>query len=95
MARDEDGSQLIDLLRDENQETPDNQLIESSRQEGVQRILDLLEERERDVLKLYFGLGVETTHTLDEIGSQQIKEKAIHRLKNSYLRKQLKAVADF
>ena len=36
----------------------------------MNRILDALEERERDVLKLYFGLGVETTHTLDEIGSQ-------------------------
>jgi RNA polymerase primary sigma factor len=102
-GRNEDGSELIELLRDESQETPDNHLIERSRQEGVQKILDVLEDRERDVLKLYFGLGVETTHTLDEIGHQlnlsrervrQIKEKALHRLKHSYLRNRLRAVVD-
>ena len=101
--KDEDGSELIDVLHDENQEMPDNRLIEVSRQEGVRRILDALDERERQVLELYFGVGVETTHTLDEIGSQlnlsrervrQIKEKAIHRLKHSYLRNRLKAFAD-
>lgn len=102
-VKEEDGSELIELLHDENQEPPDGQLIEVSRQEGVRRILDALDERERQVLQLYFGVGVETTHTLDEIGSQlnlsrervrQIKEKAINRLKNSYLRNRLKAVSE-
>jgi RNA polymerase primary sigma factor len=101
--KDDDGSELMDVLHDENQEMPDNRLIEVSRQEGVRRILDALDERERQVLELYFGVGVETTHTLDEIGSQlnlsrervrQIKEKAIHRLKHSYLRNRLKAFAE-
>jgi RNA polymerase primary sigma factor len=102
-VKDDDGSNLIDLLRDENQETPDNELIEVSRQEGVTKVLNSLESRERDVLKLYFGVGADSTHTLDEIGTQlklsrervrQIKERAIHRLKNSYLRKRLEATAE-
>jgi len=102
-ARDEDGSDMIEFLRDESQEMPDKELIEVSRQEGVNKILNALDEREREVLRLYFGVGIETSHTLDEIGTQlklsrervrQIKEKAMHRLKHSYLRNRLRALVD-
>ena len=102
-VRDEDGSDMIELLRDESQETPDKELIEVSRQEGVNKILNALDDREREVLRLYFGVGIETSHTLDEIGTQlnlsrervrQIKEKAMHRLKHSYLRNRLRALVD-
>ena len=64
----DDSSVLIDLLHDENQEMPDSKLIEMSMQEGVNKILDTLNEREKRVLKLYFGVGEDTPHTLDEIG---------------------------
>lgn len=99
----DDGSLLIDLLHDENQEMPDSHLIEMSVQEGVNKILDTLSEREKKVLQLYFGIGEETPHTLDEIGRRlhltrervrQIKEKAIHRLKNSYRSRSLKIFTD-
>ncbi|WP_431736087.1 sigma-70 family RNA polymerase sigma factor [Cellulosispirillum alkaliphilum] len=89
----DDSSELIDLLQDEEQELPDSRLMELSIHEGVNRILDTLSEREKKVLKLYFGVGEDTAHTLDEIGRRlqltrervrQIKEKAIHRLKISY-----------
>ncbi len=100
----DDSSELIDLLHDENQEMPDSKLIEMSMQDGVNRILDTLNEREKRVLKLYFGVGEDTPHTLDEIGKRlhltrervrQIKEKAIHRLKNSYRSRCLKVFTDF
>jgi len=99
----DDGSELIDLLHDENQEMPDSRLIEMSMQEGVNKILDTLNEREKRVLKLYFGVGEEMPHTLDEIGKRlhltrervrQIKEKAIHRLKNSYRSRCLRIFTD-
>ncbi|MBN1308916.1 MAG: RNA polymerase sigma factor RpoD/SigA [Chitinispirillaceae bacterium] len=99
----DDSSQLIDLLQDENQEMPDSRLIEMSMQEGVNKILDTLNDREKKVLQLYFGVGEETPHTLDEIGRRlhltrervrQIKEKAIHRLKNSYRSRSLKVFTD-
>lgn len=99
----DDSSQLIDLLQDENQEMPDSRLIEMSMQEGVNKILDTLNEREKKVLQLYFGVGEDTPHTLDEIGRRlhltrervrQIKEKAIHRLKNSYRSRSLKVFTD-
>ncbi len=99
----DDSSELIDLLHDENQELPDSNLIEISTQKGINKILDTLNDREKKVLKLYFGVGEDTAHTLDEIGKRlhltrervrQIKEKAIYRLKNSYRSRYLKVFTD-
>lgn len=99
----DDSSELIDLLHDENQEMPDSNLIEISMQNGINKVLDTLNDREKKVLKLYFGVGEDTPHTLDEIGKRlhltrervrQIKEKAIYRLKNSYRNRCLKMYTD-
>jgi RNA polymerase primary sigma factor len=99
----DDSTGLIDLLHDENQEMPDTNLIEVSMANSIGKVLDTLNDRERQVLKLYFGMGEDAPYTLDEIGKQlhltrervrQIKEKAIHRLKHSYRNRSLKVLAD-
>jgi RNA polymerase primary sigma factor len=85
-------SKLIDIFIDDNQEQPDFEIIQSALRDEVHKTLALLSERERKVLKMYFGLDEETVHTLEEIGqtfkltrerARQIKEKAICRLKRS------------
>jgi RNA polymerase primary sigma factor len=92
-VQNDDTSEMIDLLHDEEQELPDTNLVELSMLQGVNKILDTLTEREKSVLKLYFGVEEDIPHTLDEIGRRlhltrervrQIKEKAIHRLQVSY-----------
>ncbi len=85
-------SKLLDVFVDNNQEQPDDQVIERSLKVEIDKTLDTLTERERKVLRMYFGIGDETAHTLEEIGqrfhltrerARQIKEKAISRLKRS------------
>ena len=85
-------SKLIDVFIDDNQEQPDYEVMERSLKAEVDKTLQTLTERERKVLKMYFGIGDETAHTLEEIGqrfsltrerARQIKEKAIGRLKRS------------
>jgi RNA polymerase primary sigma factor len=92
-------SKLIDLLRDESLERPDDGIMDNSLQQEVEQTLDTLSEREKDVVKLYFGIGEETAHTLEEIGQRfnltrervrQIKEKALRRLKHCSRSKRLK-----
>jgi len=91
LQRGED-SKLMDVLRDEGQVSPDDGLFEISLQEEVNKTLDTLSEREKEIVRLYFGIGEDTAHTLEEIGNRfnltrerarQIKEKAIRRLKHS------------
>jgi RNA polymerase primary sigma factor len=92
-------SKLLDLLQDEDQELPDDGVLEISLQEEINQTLDTLTNREKEVIKLYFGIGEETSHTLEEIGqrfnltrerARQIKEKALRRLKHSSRSQRLK-----
>ncbi|NLW32730.1 MAG: sigma-70 family RNA polymerase sigma factor [Fibrobacter sp.] len=93
-------SKLLDVLQDSNQEKPDSGLMEISLQDEINKTLDTLSEREKEVVRLYFGIGEETSHTLEEIGqrfnltrerARQIKEKALKRLKHSSRSKRLLA----
>ena len=92
-------AKLIDMLQDENQERPDDGVLDISLQVEIDKTLDTLSEREKEVVKLYFGIGEDTAHTLEEIGQRfnltrervrQIKEKALRRLKHCSRSKRLK-----
>jgi RNA polymerase primary sigma factor len=93
-------SKLVDVMPNQNQPLPDHNLINESLKIEIQRALNTLSSRERDVLKLYYGLEKENPLTLEEIGEKfkltrervrQIKEKAIRRLKHASKSKILKA----
>jgi RNA polymerase primary sigma factor len=91
---------LLDVLSDESENTPDSGLIMDSLRREVQRALATLTQREADVIALYFGLNGEQAMTLEEIGEKfrltrervrQIKEKATRRLRHSSRSKTLKS----
>ena len=83
---------LLDVLENEDEETPDSELMNDSLRKEVQRTLSTLTRREADVITYYFGLNGENAMTLEEIGEKfnltrervrQIKEKAIRRLRST------------
>ncbi|MDG5814612.1 RNA polymerase sigma factor RpoD/SigA [Chitinispirillales bacterium ANBcel5] len=92
-VRDNDGSTLLDLLGNQLEgNSPEDKIQALSLNEEIRRMLDTLTEREREIIKLYFGIGHEAAFTLDEIGRRfnitrervrQIKSKALSRLKSS------------
>lgn len=93
----EDGS-LLDVLINDDLPKTDNSLINESLVREIDRSLATLTERERDIVKYFFGIGV-SEMTLEEIGEnfgltrervRQIKEKAIRRLRHSSRSKLLK-----
>ncbi len=95
----EDNS-LFDFIENEEQPMTEEQLINESLKEEVERTLATLLPREAEVLRLYFGLSVEAPLTLDEIALhfnctrervRQIKEKAIRRLRHTSRSKVLRS----
>jgi RNA polymerase primary sigma factor len=95
----DDDVRLIDALHNHDQELPDTGAIKVSLSGEIEKLLDTLSNSEKEVIKLYFGIGQETPHTLEEIGKRvhltrervrQIKQKGLRRLRNSYRSKKLR-----
>ncbi|MBU4486492.1 MAG: sigma-70 family RNA polymerase sigma factor, partial [Candidatus Delongbacteria bacterium] len=93
-------NRLLDVLKEDKQPSPDNQLFEDSLREEIDIALKSLSDREKEVIILYFGIDQEQALTLEEIGMKfgltrervrQIKEKAIRRLRHTSRSKALRA----
>jgi len=93
-------SSFLDVYVNNESPNADSGLIYESLSKEIQRSLSTLTERERDIINLYFGIGISHGLTLDEIGAKfdltrervrQIKEKAIRRLKHTARSKLLKS----
>jgi RNA polymerase primary sigma factor len=90
-AKDGEDGRLEDVLEDPNVESPDRSTVAFSLRAEMKGILGTLEDREEKVVRLYYGIGMETTYTLEEIAQRfnltrervrQIKEKALKRLRH-------------
>jgi RNA polymerase primary sigma factor len=99
LVQDEE-TNFIDVFVSEDSPTTDNTLLKESLAREIERALATLTEKERDVINLFYGIGMSHGLTLDEIAAKfdltrervrQIKEKAIRRLKNTSRSKLLRA----
>ncbi len=96
----DDETKFLDVFVSEDSSRTDDDLMKESLAKEIQRSLATLTKKERDVINLYYGIGMQHGLTLEEIGAKfdltrervrQIKEKAIRRLKHTSRSKLLKA----
>ena len=96
---DENKNTLMDVLHNEDQSTPDRDLMNDSLKNEVTNALFALDRREAEIIRLSFGIGGDHSATLEEIGQRfnltrerirQIKEKALRKLRTSKRSKKLK-----
>jgi len=94
-----DENSLLDVIKNNEQPSPDNMLLSESLKEEISRALSSLPEREAEVLRLYYGIDTDHSMTLEEIGEKfnltrervrQIKERAIRRLRHTSKSKNLR-----
>ena len=90
---DEDNKSLLDIIGSKDEVTPDENLLADSIKIDVEYALSLLDPREAEITRLYFGIGREHPMTLEEVGLRfnltrervrQIKEKALRKLRNKH-----------
>ena len=100
LSSSEDGGTLMDVMANADSPKADKQLMAESLQKEIERSLSTLTDKEREIIRLFFGIGMNHGLTLEEIGAKfnltrervrQIKEKAIRRLRHTSRNKLLKA----
>ena len=100
---DEEDSQLGDFIEDKNAILPLDSAIQSNLKDTTTRVLASLTPREERVLRMRFGIGMNTDHTLEEVGQQfsvtrerirQIEAKALRKLKHPSRSRKLRSFLD-
>jgi len=100
---DEEDSHLGDFIEDKNAILPIDAAIQSNLRETTTRVLATLTPREERVLRMRFGIGMNTDHTLEEVGQQfsvtrerirQIEAKALRKLKHPSRSRKLRSFLD-
>ena len=100
---DDEDSQLGDFVEDENAENPLDAAVSAALAEATLEVLENLTDREQKVLRMRFGIGMNTDHTLEEVGKQfgvtrerirQIEAKALRKLRHPSRAQKLRTFAD-
>ena len=100
---DDDDSHIGDFIEDSNMALPDEAATADSLKDNIKKALDALTPRESKVLKMRFGIGMSTDHTLEEVGKQfdvtrerirQIEAKALRKLRHPSRSEQLRSFTD-
>jgi RNA polymerase primary sigma factor len=101
---DEEDSHLGDFIEDKNAVQPLDAAIQANLRETTTRVLASLTAREERVLRMRFGIGMNTDHTLEEVGQQfsvtrerirQIEAKALRKLKHPSRSRKLRSFLDY
>ncbi|MEC8933568.1 MAG: RNA polymerase sigma factor RpoD/SigA [Candidatus Latescibacterota bacterium] len=99
----DDERSLMNILRDDNQATPDMHVMDTAARNQLDEVLESLDEREFRIIRLYFGLDGNESMTLEEIGGtmnltrervRQLKERALGKLRHPQRYQALLAICD-
>ena len=90
-VNDDENSQLLDFIADDSARSPVDEVIDQNLQQNIEEVLCELTDREQRILRMRFGLGMDRTYTLEEVGQafdltreriRQIEAKAIEKLRH-------------
>jgi RNA polymerase primary sigma factor len=100
---DEEDGRLRDLVEDDKAVTPLDSAIQANLREATTQVLARLRPREERILRMRFGIGMDSSHTLEEVGRQfsvtrerirQIEAKTLRKLKHPHHSRKLRSFLD-